>query len=134
MAAGGEPYRVFNSLVVRAVRELAGCLHAAGGAAATAKAASYRKTADGMVAKIRAAQPVETFLLHSAAHATNAGIFRAGNASSNSSSSAAAAAARTLFARNFNDSVSICSLSPFNTCVILSAPCCAVGGKSTVCA
>eukprot|EP01048_Picozoa_sp_COSAG05_P002910 COSAG05_NODE_127_length_17241_cov_7.514817_13_plen_483_part_00 len=42
MAAGGEPYRVFNSLVVRAVRELAACLQAVGGTAATAKAASYR--------------------------------------------------------------------------------------------
>jgi hypothetical protein len=117
MAAGGEPYRVFNSLVVRAMRELAACLQAVGGAAATAKAASYRKTADGFAAKIRAVQPVQSFLVHSAAHAINAGIFLGGNGTSFGT----VAAVQTLFARNFNDSVSICSLSPFNTFYIVQA-------------
>ena len=107
MAADGEPYRVFNSLVVRAVRELAACLTATGSAT---KAASYSSTADGFAAKIRAAQPVGSFHLHSAAHATNAGIF-----------SNASGAAATLFGQNFNDSVSVCSLSPFNTFYIVQA-------------
>ena len=75
MAAGGEPYRVFNSLVVRAVRELAACLAVVGGSGAADKAAAYSKTADSFATKIRAAQPVDSFHLHSAAHATNAGVF-----------------------------------------------------------
>ena len=102
MAAGGEPYRVFNSLVVRAVRELAACLAVVGGSGAADKAAAYSKTADSFAAKIRAAQPVDSFHLHSAAHATNAGVFDRD-------------AAAELFAKNFNDSVSVCSFSPFNT-------------------
>ena len=43
LAAGGT-YRVYNSLVTRAVRELAAALNATG---ATVKAAHYRATADG---------------------------------------------------------------------------------------
>ena len=54
------------------------------------------------LAQIRAAQPVGSFHLHSAAHATNAGIF-------------GSSASVELFAKNFNDSISICSFSPFNT-------------------
>ena len=61
MAADGEPYRVFNSLIVRAVRELAGCLKAAGGSGFADKAASYSKTADSFADMIRAAQPVDSF-------------------------------------------------------------------------
>ena len=102
MAADGEPYRVFNSLIVRAVRELAACLTAAGDSVSANKAVRYSKAADSLAAKIRAAQPVDSFHLHSAAHATNAGIFDS-------------SASVQLFAKNFNDSVSVCSFSPFNT-------------------
>ena len=106
MAADGEPFRVYNSLVTRAIRELADALNATG---ATAKAAHYRTAADGFAAKIRAAQPPDSFHVHSAAHAANAGIFDTPSAQA------------VAFAKSLNDSTSICSLSPFNTFYIVQA-------------
>jgi hypothetical protein len=50
MAADGEPYRVYNSLITRAVRELGLALNATN---QTVKAAHYITTADGFAAKIR---------------------------------------------------------------------------------
>lgn len=106
MAAEGEPYRVYNSLVTRAVRELATALNATG---ATAKAAHYGATADGFAAKIRQAQPVGSFHVHSAAHAANAGIFDTAGSQS------------AVFSAIFNDSTKVCSFSPFNTYYIVQA-------------
>eukprot|EP01050_Picozoa_sp_SAG11_P019064 SAG11_NODE_2979_length_2795_cov_1.494807_1_plen_384_part_10 len=106
MAADGEPYRIYNSLITRAVRELAAALNASG---AAAKAAHYSAAADGFAAKIRAAQPPNSFHVHSAAHAANAGIF---------DTPALQAAA---FAKSLNDSTKICSFSPFNTFYIVQA-------------
>eukprot|EP01043_Picozoa_sp_COSAG02_P001204 COSAG02_NODE_24_length_52386_cov_726.042898_23_plen_593_part_00 len=106
MAAEGEPYRVYNSLVTRAVRELAAALNATG---ATAKATHYGVMADGFAAKIRQAQPVASFHVHSAAHAANAGIF-------DTASSQAA-----VFSAILNDSTKVCSFSPFNTYYIVQA-------------
>lgn len=106
MAADGEPYRVYNSLITRAVRELALALNATG---ATAKAAHYSSTADGFAAKIQQAQPPASFHVHSAAHATNAGIFDT------------AASQAAIFSSVFNDSTKVCSLSPFNTYYIVQA-------------
>ena len=102
MAAEGEPYRAFNSLIVQAVRTFADGLNAMG---STEKAANYSQTADRLAAKIRAAQPVSSFAVHSAARAANAGIFASDPQS----------VRQQLFARNLNDSTKICSVSPFNT-------------------
>ena len=55
----------------------------------------------------RAAQPPQSFHVHSAAHATNAGIFDTPTAQA------------VAFGKSLNDSTKICSLSPFNTYYIV---------------
>ena len=109
-AAGGEAFKVFTSLIVQAVKEVADCLYAAG---QPTQAAEFGETAHRLELKIRAqggGRPWhEGYGLHAAAHAINARI-------------TTRAELEILVPRLFNDSVTICSLSPFNTFYIVQAP------------
>ena len=104
-AAGGEAYKAFSGLIIQAFREVSACLIAA---SKPQLAAEFSATAARLAVKFRSVWAVDDLGLHSAAHAINAGIMTETEA-------------QKLVSQQFNDSVTICSLSPFNTYYIVQA-------------
>lgn len=106
MAANGEPYRVFNALVVRAIRELVRCLSVFPDM--KQEAAKYGATAESLTNGVRAVKLTvgkpwwAPYGVHAAAKAINAGLVTETEIG-------------PLFDAVLNDAVTICSLSPFNT-------------------
>ena len=104
-AAGGEAFKAFAGLIIQAFREVGACLTAA---SKPKLAKEFSSTASRLAMKFRSVWSVNDLGLHSAAHAINAGIMTK-------------IEAQQLVSQQFNDSVTICSLSPFNTYYIVQA-------------